>query len=593
MKVIKTILKIIGSILAIIILALVLLLIFFPNEKVKKIMVEQMEKNLHREAKVGVLKFNILKGIIIKDVRISNRPTFKEGNFIVCKAFVFRYDLLQLLKLKLVIDKLTLEEPEIYIQRYLDKDKKPVFNFSDLIPQKKEEEKKEPIKKKEVKLAKEEKISKEEKAKPKPLPKIKKSSIPIDIQIDKLGLDNAKIQLVDTATPRFKEIYSLSNIHFLIENLRLKENKPLLIKTGFGISVREYKENVKTDKDINLETYIKGSLKLFDKKGVLNPDGEFIVGLKNGKFYGIQAYEELKKEAENLTKTVNSYQEKLLESYKKLADNVSKSQAVLSKAGKVAGSVEKASSKAGDIANKIANMDLSFIKGALEWKFLKKNFEFDEVNTKVKVKESKVISEKIDLKGKEFRSEGSGYTGFDTTVEYLFKLIADKKYNKNEITKALANQQGEIEFPIRVTGTISDIKIVFEKASILSAIEKQLKDRFMAEFKKRAGSVDEFAMKYLEDYTQKLFGDNAKYVMEAASYIKEGGIKKAEEEAKAKLEAEKKKLEEEAKKKAEEEKKRLEEEAKKKAEEEKKKQEEAAKKKAEEEAKKRLKKLGF
>jgi len=144
---------------------LVLLLIFFPNEKVKKIMVEQMEKNLHREAKVGVLKFNILKGIIIKDVRISNRPTFKEGNFIVCKAFVFRYDLLQLLKLKLVIDKLTLEEPEIYIQRYLDKDKKPVFNFSDLIPQKKEEEKKEPIKKKESKLAKKRKNLKRRKSK--------------------------------------------------------------------------------------------------------------------------------------------------------------------------------------------------------------------------------------------------------------------------------------------------------------------------------------------------------------------------------------------------------------------------------------------
>ena len=40
----------------------------------------------------------------------------------------------------------------------------------------------------------------------------------------------------------------------------------------------------KTDKDINLETDIKGVLTLFDKKGWLNPTGEFDLALKNGKF---------------------------------------------------------------------------------------------------------------------------------------------------------------------------------------------------------------------------------------------------------------------------------------------------------------------
>ncbi len=527
---------------------------------------------------IGNVGLNLFKGIVIKDVRISDRPNFKKGTFISCKAFVFRYDLWKLLQRKLVIKKLVLEQPEIFVKRYI-KNKKVVFNFSDLIPpvpKKLPEKKEEKPKEKPAK-----------KAPSKPMPKIKKSQIPVDLQIGKLGLEKAKIEIVDTATPKFKEIYTLYNIHFLIENLRIYENKPLKISTGFGLSVSEFEKDKKTDKDINLEAEIEGALKLFDKKGILNPTGEFILALKNGKFTGIQAYEELRNQAQDISKSITAYQEKLLASYKKIADQVAKNQKTLSKAGKVGGTVSDTSKKLDELAKKIANMDLSFIKGALEWKFLKKTFEFDEVKTKLKVQESKVISDKVELEGKDFRAEGSGYTGFDTTVDYVFTLIADKKYNKNEITKALANDKGELEFPVKVTGTISDTKIVFEKAEIISKIQKQLKEKFMAQFKTKAGGMDDLAKQYLQNYVNQLFGEKAKYITSGKETVKA-----VEQEAKAKIEAEKKRLAEEAKKKEEELKRKAEEERKR-LEAEKKKKEEEAKKKAMEEAKKKLKKFGF
>lgn len=578
MKTLKLILKIIGGIIGLIIIGIILLFIFFPTEKVKEIAIEQMQKQLHRQVQIGKVGLNLFKGIVIKDVRISDRPNFKKGTFISCKAFVFKYDLWKLLQRKLVIKKLVLEQPEIFVKRYIE-NKKVVFNFSDLLP---------PMPKK-LPEKKEEKPREEAKKKTpsKPMPEIRKSQIPVDLQIGKLGLEKAKIEIVDTATPKFKEIYTLYNIHFLIENLRIYENRPLKISTGFGLSVTEFEKGQKTDKDINLEAKIGGVLKLFDKKGVLNPTGEFILALRNGKFTGIQAYEELRNQAQEISKSITAYQEKLLVSYKKIAEQVAKNQKTLSKAGKIAGTVSDTSRKLDALAKKIAEIDLSFIKGALDWKFLKKTFEFDEVKTKLKIQESKIISDKIGLTAQDFRAEGSGYTGFDTTVDYVFTLIADKKYNKNEITKALANDKGELEFPIKVTGTISDTKIIFEKAEIISKIQNQLKERFMAQFKTKAGGMDDLAKQYLQNYVNQLFGEKAKYITSGKETVKA-----VKQEAKAKIEAEKKRLEEEAKKKEEELRRKAEEERKR-LEAEKKKKEEEAKKKAMEEAKKKLKKFGW
>ncbi|MBN1898411.1 MAG: hypothetical protein JW827_06510 [Spirochaetes bacterium] len=553
MKVVKLIMKILAGIVGLIIVGAILLIIFFPTEEVRKIAVKEMSKQLHRKVEIKGLSLNILKGIVIEGVKIHD-PIVKKVSgktFVQCKAFVFQYDLLKLLQRKLVIKKLTIENPEIAIVRY-KKGKQDVFNFSDLMP---------PVPKKlqEPKTETAKTPVKEDKKAKAGMPKVSKGQIPVDVQINKLGLEEARVEIVDTATAKFKEVYTLQNVNFLIENIRIYENKPIHIKTGFGLNVKEYNQGAKTGKDINLEASIIGAIVLFDKKNLLNPTGEFSLSLENGKFYGIQAYDELRNQAMDITKSVSSYQDKLMDSYKKIKDSQSK----LGKAGKVAGG-------AADIAQKLGNMDIGFIKGAMEWKFLKKSFEFDVVKTLLKIQDSKIISENIDLKGADYRAEGNGYTHFDTTLSYLFNLVADKKYNTSELTKAIASKSGDLEFPIQVKGTVSDIKVIFPKNDILAKIQGQLKTMFENKVRSAVGSSD-LAKQLLSGV---LGGKSVKEAADAkvdeAKKKADEAAKKAEAEAKAKLEAEKQRLEAE-----------------------KKKQEEAAKKKAEEEAKKKLKKLKF
>ncbi len=570
-KSIKLLFKIVAGIVGVIIIGLILLMIFFPTEAVKKMAIEQMQKQFNREVKIGDVGLNIFKGIFIKDVKISERPSFKKGTFLSCDGFYFQYDLWKLLQLKFVVKKLTIEKPEIFVKRYMEK-KQIVFNFSDMLP---------PVPKTIPKKAPAPVKAAVVKEKPgaKPLPKVSKYALPIDLQIGKMGLEQAKIVVEDTATPKFKETYKLENVHFIIENIKIYENAPLHIKTGFALSVTEIKENVKTDKDINLEAQIDGNLTLFDKKNLLNPSGLFTLALKNGKFYGIQAYEQLLSQAKDISGDVNKYQESLLDSYTKMKKQIEQNQANLKKAGQLGGKVESASSKAGDLANKVANMDISFIKGALDWKFLSKNFEFSELKTVAKVQDSKVITEDIKVDGKEFRINGNGYTGFDTTVSYLLSLVADKKYNQNEVTKAIANANGELEFPVSVTGTISAMKIQLAKADIVKKIQDRLKEKFMSQLKDKSGNLDDMAKQYMDQYL-------GKYSEDASKLLDAKKREQALQEAKAQADALMKQKEEELKNKAEAEAKAAADEAKRKAEEE-------AKKKAEEEAKKKLKQFKF
>ena len=581
-KAVKLPFKIIGWILLVVLVVFIgvnvyLCYVGFPP-KVKDIIVEQMAKQLHRKVEIKRVGFCILKGFVVRDIKIYHKKRFynKDKPFVEIKALVFKYDLSELMKKKIKIEKITLEYPTILIKRYLVK-KKPVFNFSDLLP---------PVPKRLPKEEPEKKVEEKPKTPPPSMPKISKSQIPIDLQVEKIGLENANIEIEDTATPKFKEIYKLENVHFLVENIKIKDNAPISIKTGFGLSITEYAkgkkvksaEESKTAKDINIEALVEGTLVLFDKKGILNPSGEFMLGLRNGKFTGIQAYEELRNQAKDINKSVTKYQESLLKSLDKIKDQAAK----LEKAGKLGIKTGGITDKAGSVVDKLAKMDMSFMKGALEWKFLAETLEFDKIETKVKIKDGKIITDELAADGKGFRVGGGGYTAMDTTLAYNLDLLADKEYNKNQVTKALAREDGSLEFPVKISGTVSDMKIKFEKAEIIKKIMDSLKEQFMNQLKTRAGGVENLAKQMLNKY----LGDYAKYAdPDAAKKALAAAKAKAAADAKAKLAGETKAVQDAAAKKLAEEQQRLEAE--------KKKQEEAAKKKAEDEAKKKLKKLKF
>ncbi len=240
-KAVKLPFKIIGWILLVVLVVFIgvnvyLCYVGFPP-KVKDIIVEQMAKQLHRKVEIKRVGFCILKGFVVRDIKIYHKKRFynKDKPFVEIKALVFKYDLSELMKKKIKIEKITLEYPTILIKRYLVK-KKPVFNFSDLLP---------PVPKRLPKEEPEKKVEEKPKTPPPSMPKISKSQIPIDLQVEKIGLENANIEIEDTATPKFKEIYKLENVHFLVENIKIKDNAPISIKTGFGLSITEYAKGKK------------------------------------------------------------------------------------------------------------------------------------------------------------------------------------------------------------------------------------------------------------------------------------------------------------------------------------------------------------
>jgi len=590
-KILSLPVKIVLWIIAIILIIIIgvnayLCYIGFPPQ-IKDMVTEQMAKQLHRPVQIQKIGFCILKGFIIRNVKIWHKKPFYNKNkpFVQVKAIVCKYDLSEIFKKKIKVEKVTLEYPVINIKRYLVK-KKPVFNFSDLLPPVPKQLPAEGVEEEKPKQEKEtpSRETKEKKKTGPAIPKITKSQIPIDLQVDKVGLENANIEIEDTATPKFREIYKLENVHCLVENIKLKANSPINLRTGFGLSVTEYekgkkartKAEIQTAKDINIEAFITGVITLFNKKGILNPTGSFNLGLKNGKFSGIQAYNELRNQADDINKSITKYQEKLLNSFNKI-----KAQAAqLEKTGKLGSQVGGIAEQAETYTEKLAKMDMSFIKGALEWKFLKKDLQFDEVKTTIKIKNWKVKTEDLKAGSTDFSILGGGWTSIkNMKLSYNLDLLADKKYNKNDITDALASEEGNLSFPIKISGTVSDIKIEFVKDEIIKTITTTLQKKFMSMIKTRAGGIEDMAKQMMKKY----LGEYAKYVDMDASSAKEaleGTKDKLQDEAKAKLSDAERKARREARKKKRE--------AKRKLEEEKRKQEEALKKKAEEEGKKAL-----
>ena len=348
---------------------------------------------------------------------------------------------------------------------------------------------------------------------------------PIDLQVDVVGLDSGRILLVDTATAKFKEIYELKDVTFLIKNINLTKNKEMKIKMGFGISVTEIKAGKKTDKDINLDVGIDGKLKVFDKKGVMNPTGLFTLALRNGRFTGLQAYEQLKGQAQDISKSIHKIQGDVLKGLEDAVKN-------LNKAKKLGISKE-----AGKIADNVAKIDTSFIKDSLEWDFLKDTLEFDKVETIVKIQDGKIITEDLKIDCGDFALEGGGYTDMDSNIKYDMLMLLAKKYNKNEITKAVANKDGKPEFPIKARGTFSDPKVMMEQAMIKKKIKNRLSKMLQEKIKKETGGLD-------------VGGSLKNQAQDAAKKAAAEAQKKLEAEAKAKIEAEKKKQEDAAKKKA-------------------------------------------
>lgn len=122
-KIKKILLVIIASILAIIIALAVFIKLYMTPERVKTFLIPAAEKALNRKVNIGGINISLFKGIEVKDFAIKEKD--EKTDFVKCRNFVLKYQLLPLFSKKIIIDELKLLSPDIRIER----DGEGKFNF--------------------------------------------------------------------------------------------------------------------------------------------------------------------------------------------------------------------------------------------------------------------------------------------------------------------------------------------------------------------------------------------------------------------------------------------------------------------------------
>ena len=64
---------------------------------------------------------------------------------------------------------------------------------------------------------------------------------------------------------------------------------------------------------------------------------------------------------------------------------------------------------------------------------LKDDLEFDELVTRIRIENGKIITDDLNVNSSDFKLKGGGYTTIEQKVNYDVNLLADKKYNNNDL----------------------------------------------------------------------------------------------------------------------------------------------------------------
>jgi hypothetical protein len=298
MKPLKLILKVIGGLVALILVLIIGAGVFIMLYVDKPLVEEQMRKALNRHAAidsidVGIL--SVLSGIEVKNVKISNFKTSKqleelkgkpvpEGDiFASLKAFKFKVQLGPLLDKKFVLKELALYEPQINIVRA----KSGLFNFSDLlIPGKlTPEEKAELLKKQEE----------EAKAAKEPKKPLSADDIPVAVSIGKIGMENGIVNFSDEQTGQKVQVYNATAKVYDIEidpaDLNKKDNVKLNVSMGIKT---EGQTRGKSVESFDIKFSLNGNIIPFDKKTrILDPEIALKAGSPEGTMTGLQIFNKM------------------------------------------------------------------------------------------------------------------------------------------------------------------------------------------------------------------------------------------------------------------------------------------------------------
>lgn len=119
----------VGSLLALLIVASLLLYFFLPLNAIKDYAAKQLSDQLHHEVKVKGVSFNIFTGIKLTGLTVANRKGYDDAPFISADAVELKYLFWPLFSGKVIIPEITLVKPQILIE----KSRKGEFNFSDML----------------------------------------------------------------------------------------------------------------------------------------------------------------------------------------------------------------------------------------------------------------------------------------------------------------------------------------------------------------------------------------------------------------------------------------------------------------------------
>lgn len=217
---------------AIIVLAVVLFVLaavslfvksYLTEERMRALVSEIANKSLNRKAVIGAIDVSLFRGIVVKDFEIREKNA--ESVFIKTKEFVLTYQFLPLLTKKLVIDKLSIVDPEIYLKTNPD----GTYNFSDMAKPDKPQDQKDD--------------------------KEKAAGLPVTLNVKEITIKNAKLSYAD-ATGKLKKADVIMNAELKINGL---SRNALSSSGSFDITIVEalLKDGNKSFKDIKTDVRYK------------------------------------------------------------------------------------------------------------------------------------------------------------------------------------------------------------------------------------------------------------------------------------------------------------------------------------------------
>ncbi len=132
-KIAKIVLWLASILVAIILIALLVIRILFPPQKLKALAVAQLEAAIDRKVEIGAMWFNPFKGFSINDVVVFEYPRSDTAGvdttaFFHSRSINLKYRFLSLLKREIEINSISIDQPEIN----LNQDQSGHWNFESL-----------------------------------------------------------------------------------------------------------------------------------------------------------------------------------------------------------------------------------------------------------------------------------------------------------------------------------------------------------------------------------------------------------------------------------------------------------------------------